>query len=313
MEAKPLNLQAALYIKAAKKLGIKYQIIHPAGLVRFYKNHKTTRIYKSQVEANNAVATLLARNKYHTNRLLKKAKLPVAKLSFCRSLEEALKATTAIGFPVVVKPTKGSRGHLTTLDITNARELKTAVNDIKTVNQTFLVEKFHQGNDYRFLVLDNTVIGIVKLKVPTITGDGKQTVRELTRALPRVKIDTEVRKLLQKQEQTLSSVLPKGKVIPIRQNANYSTGGTSETLQKNQVNPAILRLAVKAAKTMRITLAGIDMLLRDPKKTPEGNAVIIEVNSKPSLFIHHHPDRGTPQPVAETILRHLLHLKGKRV
>ena len=308
MHARPLNRQAALYIEAAKKIGASYTIIHPAGLVRFSTNGKSTRIYKSQVEANNAVATLLARNKYHTNRLLQKAKIPVPKLSFCRTVGDAKKAAALIGYPIVLKPTKGSRGHRTVLEIKGEKELIQAARIIRKVNHTFLVEKFHLGKDYRFLVLKNKVIGIVKRLPPTVTGNGKQTIQELIRKLPRVKIDAEVRSVLRKQGQTLASILKKGKVIPIRRNANYSTGGSAETVDKSQIHPAILRLTVKTAQTIGITLAGVDMLIKSTSEPPKDNAVVIEVNSKPSIFIHHHPDRGRPQPVAKTILKYLLNL-----
>ncbi len=112
-----LNPHTTLFIKAARKLGIHYQIVNPPTLVRFTKNGKSTLIYRTQIEANALIPSLLCLSKYQTNLTLRKAKLPVPRQRLCQSEDAALMVIAAIGLPLVVKPLKGLGGKYVTDNI----------------------------------------------------------------------------------------------------------------------------------------------------------------------------------------------------
>ena len=304
-----LNPHTALFIKAAQKLGVGYRIVNPPTLVRFTKNGKSTLIYRTQIEANALIPSLLCLSKYQTNLTLRKAKLPVPKQLCCQSAEDARTAVKEIGFPLVVKPLKGLGGKYVTVNIKSETELRKAVNQVLKEHRGFVVEKFCQGKDYRFLVLKGKLIGIVKREPPTVTGDGKHSVRQLLMiGNPKLPIDAELRQTLTRRGLQLNSVPQTGIVVKLRKNANITTGADSSTVTNNTIHPDLRKLAIEAVSAMGMSFAGVDMLIKNPKKPRKDNAVILELNSQPGIDIHERPDKGIPQPVAETILRYLLHL-----
>lgn len=300
-----MNPHTELFIEAAKRLGIDYEIINYPNLARFTKGDRQTIIYRTQIETNTLIPSLLCLSKFHTSFFLRKDRLPVPKQKFCQSIKDALDASKTIGFPLVVKPIKGLGGKFITTNIRNPKELKSACKQVLTLFGCFVVEKYHQGEEYRFLVLNGKVLGVVKRTPPTITGDGRRTVHELLKEQPKVPIDAELRRTLKDQGITQKSILKKGRKIAVRQNSNVTTGGKAIAIENSTLHPQLLDLAIAAARTMQMSLVGVDMLIRNPRKPATSNAVILELNSQPGIDIHERPDRGTPQPVAEEILNFL--------
>lgn len=218
-------------------------------------------------------------------------------------------AITEIGLPLVVKPLKGLGGKYVTVNIRSETELKKAVKQVLKEHHGFVVEKFCRGKDYRFLILQGKLIGIVKREPPAVTGDGKHTVRQLLRkSNPMLPIDMELRQTLTRQDLNLGSVPQIGNVVRLSKNTNITTGADSTTVADNTIHPDLRLLAIQAVNTMGMSLAGVDMLIQNPKKPRKNNAVILEINSQPGIDIHESPDYGQPQPVAETILKNLLDL-----
>lgn len=301
-----MNPHTELFIEAAKRLGIDYEIINYPNLARFTKGGRQTLIYRTQIETNKLIPSLLCLSKFHTNFFLRKAYLPVPKQQFCQSTEDALATSRKIGFPLVVKPIKGLGGKFITTNVRSPKQLTAACKQLLTLYGCFVVERYHFGQDYRFLVLNDKVLGVVKRIPPTITGDGRRTVLELLKEQPKVPIDAELRQTLKNQDLTLRSILKKGRKIAVRQNSNVTTGGKAIAIENSSLHPQLLDLAVVAARTMEMSLVGVDMLIQNPRKPAKNNAVILELNSQPGIDIHERPDRGTPQPVAEEILKFLL-------
>ncbi len=184
-----------------------------------------------------------------------------------------------------------------------------AVKQVLKEHRSFVVEKYCRGKDYRFLVLDGKVIGIVKREPPTVRGDGETTIREyLKKYNPRLPIDIEMRQMLKRQGLSMRSVPQRGQTVKLRKNTNIATGADSTTVSNDSIHPDLRWLAVQAVNAMGMSLAGVDMLIKNPKKSRKNNAVILEINSQPGIDIHERPDFGTPQPVAEIILKYLFRL-----
>jgi len=281
-----LNPHTALFIKAAQKLGVGYRIVNPPTLVRFTKNGKSTLIYRTQIEANALIPSLLCLSKYQTNLTLWKAKLPVPKQLCCLSAEDALTAVKEIGFPLVVKPLKGLGGKYVTVNMRSETELKQAVKHVLKEHHSFVVEKYCRGKDYRFLILNGKVIGIVKREPPTVRGNGKQTIREyLEKYNPKLPIDMELRQTLKRQGLNVRSVPQKGQTVKLRKNTNIATGADSTTVADNTIHPDLRLLAIEAVNAMGMSLAGVDMLIKNPKEPRKNNAVILEINSQPGIDI----------------------------
>jgi cyanophycin synthetase len=72
------------------------------------------------------------------------------------------------------------------------------------------------------------------------------------------------------------------------------------------VHPEVARIAVLAAKTVGLNIAGIDMMLTDVSQPPQQQrGAVLEVNASPSLIMHVKPVRGEAQPVGEAIVDQL--------
>jgi len=72
------------------------------------------------------------------------------------------------------------------------------------------------------------------------------------------------------------------------------------------VHPEIAAIAVRAARTVGLDIAGIDLIARDIDRPPrEQGAAVCEVNAGPQLMIHAHPSQGPGQPVGEAIVAEL--------
>lgn len=81
--------------------------------------------------------------------------------------------------PVVLKPYNGSMGRLVFVNINNYEEFKRNFNKIIERHNEVLVEKFIEGEEYRFTYVNNEIVAVAKRKPANIIGDGKNTVKQL--------------------------------------------------------------------------------------------------------------------------------------
>lgn len=295
----PTNTNSRILIDAARKLGISVKILNSSqGKIRLIKGKKSHIVHKHGFNLNPHQAIVLTRNKLKTLALLRRHGLPVPRPSH--------------RFPLAVKPVSGQKGQHVYLNIQNQLQLAAALTQISGPT---LMQSFIPGQDLRFFVLNNQVIGITHRQPPQITGDGHSTIRQLIKAenLRRLQLTkTKGRRLLNRlrhwprirfhlhlQGLTLKAILPRNKTITLYPISNVSTGGSAHALTRSQVHPSLIKLAQKAVKLTGLTVAGVDMIISDK------GAYILEVNSDPSLRLHAWPNTGRPQPVATKLLQYI--------
>lgn len=268
-------------------------------------------LFGNALGLNPDAAAHLAADKDHTARRLAAAGLPAAEgvLVFSpayrarmalknAAVAQALAGPEAAqdfaaraGFPVIVKPNDGSEGrgiHRADAPQDLAADLARLLGEEPKVR----VERLHPGADHRLLVFDGTV-RIAYARLPAgLTGDGRTPVAGLLDALrarlaatargPKIDPDgPQVARALAAAGLTPASVLPAGHTVPLLPNANLSTGGTLLDLT-GRLPDGSAALAVRAAATLGLRLAGVDILAPDLAAGPEG-ATILEVNSAPGL------------------------------
>jgi cyanophycin synthetase len=315
-----------LLIKAAKRMGVKVENIEPSyGLVRLSYKGKSFLAKSSIPPVNSVISALIADNKYLSKVVLEKAGLRVPPAVLVDTIPQALKSARKIGYPMVVKPLAGAHGLGVAVRVQNARELKRAVARAVGVNQArgyqpgILMERYIEGEDYRFYVIDKKVWAVLKRVPAHVVGDGKTSVQKLIQRFNRmpqvgaegefskplcaIVVDQEVTDLLRQQGFTLSSVPARGEHVLLRRQANISLGGTSHDAT-DDVSPALKKYAIKAAQAAGLRVAGIDMLIKNPvaKTIERAGAWIIEINVSPGIDVHHYPYRGKARPVAEGLL-----------
>jgi len=321
------NTNLRTYFRAAKKIGLKTKVITP-NLVEFSNSKKKFFILKARTPINSFISVMLSRNKFFTSKILNENGVPCTKLFFCRTIIGARKALKEIGFPLVVKPQVGSKGKGITANINSKGRLEKAVKKVKSVTHTdvgFVTAEYIQGDEYRFLVLDNQIIGALKRIPPFVTGNGKNTIKKLIEQLNNEKvlrnqkigiatfslviIDDNLKQALEKQNLRLNSIPQKEQKVYLLETANRASGGFTYAIDnwKEKIHPEILKTMLDAASALALKFAAIDVILKDIE-LPLGrhNGKIIEINSSPGINMFHYPDSGEPQFIAKKIINYII-------
>lgn len=229
---------------------------------------------------------------------------------------ELISIAETIGYPLVLKPNTGSMGQGVITGISNEDELQTSfhhlVNDLKT--REIVIERHHEGDDYRILVVGDRVAGAVKRIPANVTADGSSTISKLIseKNLSRkwnpfltaglIKVDYEINKCLQLQGLSLEDIPEKGRYIELRRVANASAGGDVVDVT-DQIPETVKAAAIRAVKLFPgVVIAGVDMLYRADDATNANNYVIIEINSRPQIGVNMYPSIGTGRDVPKIII-----------
>lgn len=307
------NLQ--ILFAATQKLNLSPVVISvKPPILSFRAGHRTHRITEKSFGLNSTKTINLSRNKSKTIKKLSQHHLPVPQQIIVHSVKEYLSVCQSARWriPQVIKPLTGQKGQFVFLNIKNKKSGQSAVKEVlKNYSDGCLIESYHPGNDYRFFVLNFKVIAVSQRLAPTITGDGKSTIKQLIdqensrrfklwqttgrRLLNRLRNWPRLSWYLHLQGTSLLAVLPKNKTITLYPIPNFSTGGSVKTIPIKSVPPSLIRLAETAAKIIGLKICGVDMV---------GNT-IIELNSDPGLRLHDWPNQGKSQHVAETILSYI--------
>lgn len=221
--------------------------------------------------------------------------------------DEILKTISdEIGFPVVLKPDTGSMGQGVLIGLMDWAELKAGydhlVKDLKA--RRVILEKHHEGEDYRVLVVGERLVGAVRRIPAHVLGDGVSTIGELIEAknLSRrrnpflgsglIKVDFEVTKCLEAQNLQLGDKPPRGAHVLLRRVANASAGGDVFDVT-DELPDEIKTAAVQAVKKLPgILIAGVDVLYKTGQPATPDNYVVIEINSRPQIGVNMYPSSG---------------------
>jgi D-alanine-D-alanine ligase-like ATP-grasp enzyme len=207
-----------------------------------------------------------------------------------RTIDDGLKYAESLGWPVMLKPNKGSKGRFVS-KVENKSEYRQTSKRILSTTEVLLVEKYYPGDDYRVIVFKNQVFAAYKRIPFSITGNGRKKIATLLdeakkkiEAVGNGKLDLydgRIEASLRKMSLTSNDVVPKGKKIRLLQNANVSDGGRMVDVT-TKLHPKFKRLLVKMARDMNLVLCGIDIISNDITK-PAPGYVVLEINSAPAL------------------------------
>lgn len=259
------------------------------------------RIFSSSLsEQTSALSVQVARNKFETVALLGFAGFQVPKQKRVKSVEQALKAATEFGFPVVLKPVALDQGAGVIANIGNETELTEAHAKASKVSKNLLLENHILGDDFRINVINGKAVSIIHRWPARITGDGENTIRDLISlenqdprrgvdrfsARKKIEIDDDLEMFIGKQGFTTHSIPPKGAVVDLRANANISTGGDSLAIPISDAHPSFLKSCEDACKFINLDIAGVDVVASNLRKPlPETGGAIIEINAVPQMGV----------------------------
>lgn len=309
------NVHLAYYLEAADYLDVEYKILVKGLLADFKYKNKHWHIINTVTPLIPATSTTICKRKHLTNIILAEKGLPVPKQTVIFSPIDAIKFYGEYK-DIVIKPTQqlGGAG-VTILPQTEEHVLKAyekALKETESKSQSkVLAEEFVHGENYRFLVLDNEVIGVVRRKAAHVVGNGKNSIRELIAIkneqrkdslLKPILLDNEVTLKLQRENLNLESIPQEGQEVILRYNCNLTTGGTTEECM-NEVHDYYKQIAIKAVKTVGSKFGGVDIITENITKPTK--LVINEINYNPGLRLHYRVNEGNVVKVAIPIMKYL--------
>lgn len=291
----PSGTNSGNFISAAAEQRIPFKIFSFNHLILGYGSGSL--ILNSTIsERESAIGVPLAKSKVLTNKLLRLSGFPVPDQARVGNVDETVRYASKFGYPVVLKPEDEAQGRGIHANIQDEVELRRCFEEISKDYRDIILEKHISGDHYRIDFMGDQLIKAVRRRPASIVGDGKSTVRDLVEKLNSDPIrsdinssfkpiifDKDVQTTLSKQSLSLESTPARGLRVVLRSISNLSRGGEQEDF-RSSLHAENYKLCLSAAKTMRLDVAGVDLISEDASKPwYENNAAICEVNAQPQL------------------------------
>ncbi|MDG5799210.1 glutamate ligase [Marinilabiliaceae bacterium ANBcel2] len=271
-------------------------------------------------DANSLISYKISDDKWMTKLFLKREGISCAKGVLLKR-GYLKKQINGIEYPVVVKPLDTDHGIGVQTDIGEESDLIKAVDYALNFSKGVIVEQYCEGREYRFMVIDSKVRAVAYRLPANVCGDGIKTVEQLVdiknrgrgadyrHPLLKIVIDDEVKRHLAQQGYTPLSVPYKGETLYLRKNSNLSTGGDSVDVT-DDINSFYCDVAVRAAKSAGLRIAGVDIIIKDEKSIPcDDNYIVIELNAPAMLSMHNYPYFGKNRNIGKYVLDTILSSK----
>lgn len=201
------------------------------------------------------------------------------------------KINSELKYPLVAKPTKGTQGYGVKTNITNETDLLNHIIYLlnRNENAKIIVEEHKKGDNYRIMVFNDEIIGIVKRDVPYVIGDGKNELQYLIKEhkYSKYKIHNVDVRMLQKQNVDYDTIIPFNKKIYLSKVSNYHNGAPIYNIPISNVHPENINMFKKVNSVLGVKLSGIDFITTNISVPYYMEGVIIEVNERPDLQIHY--------------------------
>ncbi|WP_033306235.1 ATP-grasp domain-containing protein [Streptomyces iakyrus] len=278
-----------------------------------FPNGRIAYFRHGNLDINRSGSADLARDKYACAHFLANAGIPVPWSFPIRALDAVIDEHLGCfvaqhSWPLIVKPNSryGGQG---VEKVDNMPALRHAVKQALRMDKIALVQPFVRGHDVRVVVLDGSPIAAYCRIPPVLVGDGRRSIQLLLEGLyvdgetagpaRRLPDHGEVAARLARRAGGLDRVPRSGEHVPLVDAANVATG--ADVVDLSRALPAdVLDLAVSAAQTAGLRLAGVDLLVDLGMEHPDllhsqthrdathgarsdEQCVVLEINSAPEL------------------------------
>ncbi|PIW36698.1 MAG: hypothetical protein COW24_04000 [Candidatus Kerfeldbacteria bacterium CG15_BIG_FIL_POST_REV_8_21_14_020_45_12] len=315
------NLRPLSRLLAEEALDLKYRVdvYEDLNIFRVSCGRQSHFIRGAITSLNNYVGADIADHKFYTNSILRDAGIPVPRSVRIqkKSFAKGDWSVSGLRAPLVVKPTYGTlKGLGVVTNISGQRDLMRYLKKGFQTYSSILVEEFHQDlNDYRVLVLDNKVIGVLHRIPAYVVGDGVSNIGALIREknekrkqvheikLGPISIDAELKNKLKSQRLNMRSIPSADRRVMLKNVCNFGAGGEVHDVT-DKISKANVELALRICKVMNLRLAGLDFLCTDiSKSVRHTDGVVLELNQHPDFAMHHFPQEGKARNVSRQIVR----------
>lgn len=315
-----LELSTQILMKESIKRGITVNIVDRSENFISLKNNEKIEYVKqaTKTSKDTYVSVLIMENKTVTKKVLAEKGVKVPKGEEFNNIEEArIKAYNYINKPIVIKPKSTNFGIGINIfpDGANLEDIIHAFEIAFKNDNTVLIEEFIKGKEYRFLVINDEVVGILHRVPANVIGDGEKTITELVEVknqdplrgkgyvtpLEKIRLEENAELFLKQQGKNFDYIPEKDEIIYLRENSNISTGGDSIDYT-DDIPKKFKDIAVNAAKAAGAKICGVDMMLED-YRDENTNYAIIELNFNPAIHIHSYPYKGKERKIATHVLK----------
>ena len=241
---------------------------------------------------NDARAASIARDKAFCADVLREAGVPVLPgvkffvtdrwtdmRSPGRERADAIAYAETAAYPIFCKPLSASNGLFAEV-IDSAEEFRTYLDRLPAEHFAILVQPFVRAPEYRVFVLNGQALFSYSKTLPTVLGDGEQTLAELVAAKPRDADAPPLKPRGRNQSglKFLATDIPRrNEHVVLEGPANRAAGGGSGYVHDGA--PRTLgEVALNAAAAVGLSLAAVDIFDR-----VVGGPIVIEVNSNPMI------------------------------
>lgn len=324
-EYEDMELSTQMLILEALKRDVQVEILDlKDNFLRLSKGGKTEYVKQAtRTSVDNYIAPLIMENKEVTKQVLSNAGINTPKGLLFDSSRDALGAFESFkNQSIVIKPNRTNFGVGITIikNLNSLTEFDKAVEEAFRFDQSIIIETFVEGMEYRFLIIDNSVIGVLHRVAANVIGDGKRSIFELVeqknsdplrgigykKPLEKIRLGAVEKSFLKQQGMEIGTVPKKGEIVYLRKNSNISTGGDSIDLT-DEMSPHFKEIAIKSALTVGAKICGADMIINGSITDPEfdglnDNYSVIELNFNPAIHIHGYPHKGSNRHAEKHIL-----------
>lgn len=323
-EADRLGPSTGSIIEEAESRGIPWIRLNKYSLCQLGYGANQKRIQATVTSETSSIGVELACDKEDTKHLLEQAEVEVPKGEII-SRESSLKAACDyVGYPLVIKPIDGNHGRGITVDINTYEHALEGYHEAKEVSRRVIVEKYITGEDFRLLVINHVLVAAAKRTPAHVIGNGKNTIEELVaevnkdprrgygheKELTAITINSLTQTIIADAGYNVTSVLPDGERLILKDTANLSTGGTAEDVT-DRVHPANVSMAERISKIIDLDICGIDIMASAiSKPLSETGGAVLEVNAGPGFRMHLAPTTGLPRNVAAPVVDKLFPQAG---
>lgn len=316
-----MELSTQILIKEALERGVGVEVLDRHDNIIRLKNGERIEYVKqaTRTSADTYISSLVMENKDLTKKLLGEKGIRVPAGRLYRSLDSAINSfDERKGTGIVIKPNSTNFGEGVSIitDNLNADIYEEALREAFRFDDAVIVEEFIPGMEYRFLVINKRVTGVLHRAAANVRGDGLHSVRELVsiknenplrgegyiRPLEKIKTGPHEQMFLKMQGKDYEYIPSENEIVYLRKNSNISTGGDSIDFT-DMIMDEYKNIAVKASEAVGAKICGADIIIRDIREKPgDDNYGIIELNFNPAIHIHTFPFEGENRHPAAAIL-----------
>lgn len=198
----------------------------------------------------------------------------------------------SLGFPVYVKPSRGSQG-VGVARVETAEELDKLLNQYNEERvKVAVIEEELKMPDYRILVFDDEVVNAYERRPFSVKGDGVSNLEQLIDSKHKTLVDSGrdihferqlpiIMNKLRKMGLSMTDIIPEGVDVRLMDISNLSAGGTPVDVGE-VMHQRWRDLAVRVARIFDLRICGVDLACKDITQS-DSEYGVIEVNATPGV------------------------------